>query len=82
MYACRAAGMAEPLQRFNWSMRDVLYEVLDSVHMLSDQLKGKALQSYNWDTILYVYAYRVWNGLTVAEMQWVNGGCTMRPYWI
>ena len=43
MYASRAAGMAEPLQRFNWSMRDVLYEVLDSVHMLSDQLKGEGL---------------------------------------
>ena len=32
--------MAEPLQRLNWSMRDVLYEVLDSVHMFLDQLKG------------------------------------------
>ena len=43
MYACRAAGLAEPLQRFNWSLRDVLYEVLDSVHMLLDQLKGEGL---------------------------------------
>ena len=43
MYACRAAGMAEPLQRFNWSMRNVLYEVLVSVHMLLDQLKGEGL---------------------------------------
>ena len=30
-------------QRFNWSMGDVLYEVLDSVHMLLDQLKGEGL---------------------------------------
>ena len=22
-------------------------------------------------------AYRVQNGLTVAEMQWINGGCTI-----
>ena len=43
MYACRAAGMAEPLQRYNWSMKDVLSEVLYSVHMLSDQPKGKGL---------------------------------------
>ena len=43
MYACRAAGMAEPLQRCNWIMKDVLYEALYGVHMLSDQPKGKGL---------------------------------------
>ena len=43
MCAYRAAKWAATLKRCNWSMKDVLYEVLDSVHMLSDQLKGEGL---------------------------------------
>ena len=35
--------MAEPMHRCNWIMKDVLYEDLHSVHMLSDWLKGKDL---------------------------------------
>ena len=33
--------MAEPLQRCNWSMKDVLSEVLYSVPMLLDQPVGQ-----------------------------------------
>ena len=35
--------MASPLQRCNGSMKDVLYEDLYSVYMLSDQPKGQSL---------------------------------------
>ena len=41
-FVCMPAEQLE-WQRFNWSMGDVLYEVLDSVHMLLDQLKGEGL---------------------------------------
>ena len=46
MYACGAAGMAEPLQRCNWSMKDVLSEGLYSVHILSDQPKAQSFVRY------------------------------------
>ena len=46
MYACRAAGMAEALQRCNWSIKDALSEVLYSVHMFSDQPKAQSIVRY------------------------------------
>ena len=45
------AGMAEPLQRCNWWMMDVLYEVLIVCICSWSSWRVKALQSYNWDTI-------------------------------
>ena len=38
--------MAEPLQKCNWSMKDVLSEVLYSVHMFSDQPKAQSVVRY------------------------------------
>ena len=43
MYVCWAAEMAESLQRCHWWMKDVLYEVLYSVHMLLVQPKDKGI---------------------------------------
>ena len=77
MYAYRGAEKAAALHKCNGSMKDVLYEDLYNVHMLSDQLKPKPSKDIINMLHTLCLPYSVQNGLTVAEMQWVNGGCTM-----
>ena len=65
--------MAEPMQRCNWSMKDVLYEVLHSVHMLSDWPKGKDLAKLQLRYyIVYVCLHSSSMGCSFAGMQKVN----------